>query len=120
MKTKLIIAGAMVVVFGVATTLFFSMTTKYTESMGIAYRTDIALLIIVDDMPISVSNQSFDENLFSDIQTGDKVEITHDGVAESYPAQTGVYKLSVIQKDCLVEVSQDTLDTLTEMGWIAV
>ncbi len=118
MKKKIIIAAIIVALFSIAAMLFFSMTTRYSESVGIAYLVDDALLVIVDDQPIIVSNQSLDENLFDEIKTGDKLEITHDGVAESYPAQTGVYRLEVIDEDCLDEVSQQTKDTLEEMGWI--
>ncbi len=120
MKTKLIIAAVMVIIFSIAATMFFSMTSRYTEAVGIAIVADGGLLIVVDDMPIAVSNQSLDDELFSEVKTGDKVEITHDGVAESYPAQTGVYRLEIIESDCFDEISQSTIDSLANMGWIAV
>ena len=48
-------------------------------------------LIDSDDMAMRVSDCSDDAELFKGYQNGDKVILFHDGVNETYPAQTGGY-----------------------------
>jgi len=48
-------------------------------------------LIDSDDMAMRVSDCSNNKELFKGCQNGDKVVLFHDGVEETYPAQTGGY-----------------------------
>lgn len=59
-------------------------------STGLLYFSDNGTYLIdSDDMAMRVSDCSDDKDLFEGYQNGDKVILFHDGVDESYPAQTG-------------------------------
>ena len=119
MKKKILLGFCMVLVILIATILFITNGFKHTIATGICLVTDNSVIVIVDDGPMVISNSSINENLLVDLQTGDKVIITHDGVQETYPAHTGVYKLLKIDTDCINEVSTKTITQLAEMGHIA-
>lgn len=75
-------------------------------------------LIVGDDgSPIVMHDVSSGGDLLNDLATGDKIKITHDGIAESYPAQTGVYRLKVLEHGSLADIPEDTLEALRELGW---
>ena len=76
--------------------------------------------LIVDEKgsPIVMSNQSNNEKLFDDLHTGDKIKITYDGINDSYPGQTGVYRCKLIKKGSIDNIPQKTLNSLEEMGWM--
>jgi len=67
-------------------------------------------LIISDQGAIDMNNQTGDENLFNDLKSGDLIQITHDEVAESYPAQTSIYSCELIESGSTEDIPQDTLD----------
>lgn len=120
MKAKIIIICCGLVVF--ITTILcakFINKDKYTETTGIYIRADNNnQIIIVDDMPISMLDNSSDKHLFDSLETGDKIKISHDEIMETYPAQTYVYKIKLIEKGCLNEVRPETLKQLKKMGWM--
>ncbi|MFI3249519.1 MAG: hypothetical protein R3Y07_00975 [Eubacteriales bacterium] len=117
MKKKILIGVCIGVIILIAVILFTTNGFKHTIATGICLVTDNSVIVIADDSPMKISNQSSNENLFADLQTGDKVIITHDGVDLSYPAQTGVYMLLKIDTNCIDEVSTKTITQLTEMGY---
>lgn len=121
MKKKIlmgIFVGAIAFCGGI---LWSSNRTEYnTVTTGISVVTGQGIIIVVDETPIKISNQSSNENLFMDLQTGDKVTMTHTDVSESYPAQTGVYKLLKIETDCMDEVPTKIITELTGMGYTVV
>ncbi|MFI3238627.1 MAG: hypothetical protein R3Y47_11505 [Lachnospiraceae bacterium] len=119
MKKKILLGFCTVVVILIATILFITNGLKHTIATGICLVTDNSVIVIVDDSPMEISDQSSIENMLVDLQTGDKVIITHDGVQETYPARTGVYKLLRIDTDSINEVSPKTITQLVEMGYIA-
>ena len=55
-------------------------------------------LIDSDNMAMKVSDCSDDKELFEGYQNGDKVILFHDGVNETYPAQTGGYRIIRLSK----------------------
>lgn len=64
----------------------------YGISTGRLYFADNGTYLIdSDDMAMRVSDCSDDAELFKGYRNGDKVVLFHDGVDESYPAQTGGY-----------------------------
>ena len=50
-----------------------------------------ALIVTEDGEPISMSDQSRGGKLFDGLDNGDRIEITHDAIAESYPGQASVF-----------------------------
>ena len=76
------------------------------------------LIVDEDGSPIVMSNQSKDDQLFEDLHTGDKIKIKYDGIDESYPGQTGVYRCKLIEEGTIVDIPNETLNSLEEMGWV--
>ena len=77
-----------------------------------------SFLIVLDDSPVVMSNRTKDDNLFVGLQTGNEILILRDGIAESYPAQTGVYFCMNISAGSPDKIPQHIIDSLTELGWI--
>ena len=76
------------------------------------------VLLMVKDGPIVLSDRSKEGNLLDGLQTGDRIRVLHDGIAESFPAQAGVYRVEYLGKGDVGELSPQMLDTLRELGWI--
>ena len=75
-------------------------------------------LIVLDDSPVVMGNCTRDENLFVGLKTGNQVLILHDGIRESYPAQTGVYFCMNIGSGDPDKIPAHIMESLTELGWI--
>lgn len=91
-----------------------------TSSMtGLCLISSDGKYLIIDEggIPIVMSNQSGNDDLFRGLQTGDKVEITYDGIEETYPARTGVYTCRQIEKSSADAISENTLSQLRQLGW---
>lgn len=73
-------------------------------------------MIIIDNSPIAMSIRSGDGTLFDGVETGDKLLIVHDGIAESYPGRTGVYFCMKLNKGN--EIPEEIIFELQELGWI--
>ena len=76
------------------------------------------VLLMVKDGPIALTDRSKDGNLLDGLQTGDRIRVLHDGIAESFPAQTGVYRVEYLGKGDVAELSPQMMDTLRDLGWI--
>ena len=74
-------------------------------------------MLIVDNMPIRMSDRT-GRDLFDDLDTGDRILVLHDGIAESYPAQTGAYAVISLAEGSLRDIPQQVIDNLTDMGWL--
>ncbi len=73
-------------------------------------------MLIKDNSPIVLSSEN--DELFDGLSTGDKVSVVHDGIAESYPAQTGAKKILLLEKGSIEDINEDVLQQLGELGWI--
>ena len=76
------------------------------------------LIVLEDYSPICMSDQSRGGDLFSDLQTGDRIRILHDGIKLSYPGQTGVYYLRILEKGSIDDIPSDVINALKRMGWM--
>lgn len=74
-------------------------------------------LIVMENSPVSMSDQT-DGNLFEGLQTGDRILVLHDGIAETYPGSTGVYAVWKIGSGAQGDIPSDVIRSLIEMGWI--
>ena len=90
------IIGGVVILCIVAVFVFGAILSAqgYGISIGRLYFADNGTYLIdSDDMAMRVFDCSDDKELFKDYQNGDKVILFHDGVEETYPAQTGGYRI---------------------------
>ncbi|MGG7058248.1 hypothetical protein ACQPUY_08015 [Clostridium nigeriense] len=86
---------------------------------GIYLRSNNGINIIVSDDsgPTVMSNKTGNENIFDDLKSGDKIEITYDSIMETYPGKTQIYSCTFIERGSINDIPKDTLDKLQEMGW---
>ena len=64
-----------------------------------------------------MSNKTGSENVFDDLESGDKIEVTYDIIMETYPGRTTIYTCKLIEKGSANDIPKDILDKLEEMGW---
>lgn len=76
-----------------------------------------SLLVTEDGEPVTLSDQSQNGALFQGLNSGDRIQITHDGIAETYPAQTGAYTCKLLEEGTLDDIPEETLTALEELGW---
>ena len=76
------------------------------------------LIILDDHSPIKMSDHSANGGVFLDLQTGDKIRILHDGVRESYPGQTGVYHIRLLERGSIDDIPTDVVNALRQLGWM--
>lgn len=76
-----------------------------------------AAMMVCDNSPISLSNQT-NRDLFDGLETGDKILVLHDGIAESYPGQTGAYAVIRLKKGSIADIPQGVLESLRDLGWL--
>ena len=70
----------------------------YGISVGRFYLSDFTCYLVDEGKAMVMSDQSGDKKLFDGISTGDLVLVIHDGIAESYPSQTGAYRVFRLSK----------------------
>lgn len=95
---------------------FFSRNLTFSTARCIVTRQKC--MMVLDNSPIGMSNRSRDEKLFERLSTGDKILVVHDGIAESYPGQTGAYFLWKLEDGSAADVPVQVIETLEEMGYI--
>jgi hypothetical protein len=57
------------------------------------------------------------EKLFDELENGDKIEISVDSIAETYPAQARVYSYTLIEKGTAEDLDVEELQALEALGW---
>lgn len=86
-------------------------------------KNDKPMIIVYDGypggFPVSMSNQSENEDLFENLHAGDKIEVTYSGkIAESYPGQMTIYNCKLVENGSMENIPQDIYNQLIETGWI--
>lgn len=76
-------------------------------------------MILMDGGPCIMSNQTGNENVFSGLQTGDKILIINCAVNTSYPGYTGCYFCLRLGKGDISDIPEKHLEQLKELGWIS-
>ena len=76
-----------------------------------------ALLVTEDGSPMVLSVQSEGDDPFYGFSNGDRVTVTHDGIDDSYPQQTGAYDWELLEKGTLDDLPEETLAELEALGW---
>ena len=107
-----VVAVSLAVVVGLAARRSLDVSTgRY-----LAARNDVDMLV-VGSTPIKMSDRG-GRDLFDGLDTGDKILVLHDGIAESYPAQSGAYAVFRLGDGSVRDIPQRVIDELTEMGWM--
>ena len=66
----------------------------------------------------TMGNQTGDETIFDDLQTGDRIRITCDNFRETYPLQTTVFSCKKLESGNINDIPQEHIEYLTERGWM--
>lgn len=88
-----------------------------TEGRLLLAENGTAMLVTEDGTPIALSVQAEGNDPWAGYHSGDRVRVTHDGVSETYPLQTGVYDWERLEEGTLEDVRSETLETLEGLGW---
>lgn len=75
-------------------------------------------LVVFDNSPVVMSQRSGKDSLFSELETGNRIFVIHDGIAESYPGKTGVYFVWKLSDGQTSDVPKEVVKSLTELGWL--
>ena len=123
MKKKTFFTIAWIIVLTVAVGLLVISAKKAVNYGFLEGRVLIAdngsyLIILNDHSPIKMSDQTRKGEAFFDLKTGDKIRILHNGVLLSYPGQTGVYYVRLLERGSAEDIPTDVLEALRQLGWI--
>lgn len=73
-------------------------------------------ILIQNDTPILLSGG---ESASARLETGDRIFVIHDGIRETWPAQTTAYLVLKIGDGSVKDIPQAVLDGLIDNGWLS-
>ena len=76
-------------------------------------------LLITENSPIRMSARGGNTAMFDRLETGDRILVIHDGIAESYPGKTGVYFCMRLGSGTVMDIPETVIGSLTELGWLS-
>ncbi len=98
--------------------LWYMVSHSLDFSVGRCLVADNGSYMFIDgNSPIVMSNRKDKEGLFSDLETGDKILLLHDGIAESYPGRTGAYWCMKLEDGTQADIPKQVMEELAELGW---
>lgn len=116
-KKRLLIVLPIIAVILISSVLFMA-KNSIGFSVGHCIATDNGrYLIVIDNSPISMHQRSGKESIFPELDTGDRIFIIHDGIAETYPGKTGLYFILKLSDGNISDVPEEILNQLQELGW---
>lgn len=122
MKAKRIVTLVCILLCLIMTFAVFSgcmNSLSLSNSTGLYLKTDNGThMLISDNSPICLSNRTGDEHAFDNLTDGDEILVIHDGIAESYPAQTGAYFIKKTGDGEFADIPGEVISQLTELGWL--
>lgn len=111
-----IVAGVAICCFAV---LWILTAKGFGASVGRCLVSDNgSYMLIRGNSPIVMSDRSNQKDLFTKLQTGDKILVVHDGIDESYPGGTGAYMILKLGDGDVEDIPETVLSELTELGWL--
>lgn len=120
MKKRIILISTLSVVLLFVLAVLFMAKNSLGCSTGTYIRSDHGTsLIVIDNSPVSMHSQREKARLFENLSDGDRVLILHDGIAESYPGQTGVYFLLKLSDGSMDDIPAEVISSLQELGWLS-
>lgn len=120
MKKKVIIGVLSAIVVVLVLGIFRFVSKGLSFSVARCIETEQRCMMVLDSSPIGMSNQSWDKELFEDLDTGDKILVLHDGIAESYPGQTGAYFCIRLEEGSSEDVPTQVIEALIELGYVII
>lgn len=121
-RISVCVVGIVLLIFiaGIIVTLGIVSARGYSLTIGrCLIASDGSYMLIDDNSPIVMSDQSIGGNLFRNLSTGDKILVLHDGVEESYPGRTGAYGCIRLGSGDISDISENVIEQLSELGWLS-
>jgi len=113
-----VIGGLLLICAGL---LWYMVSHSMDFSVGRCLVADNGSYMFIDgNSPIVMSNRKDKEGLFSDLETGDKILLLHDGIQESYPGGTGAYWCIKLEDGTQADIPAKVIEELGELGWTVV
>ncbi len=120
MKKKILLIALLSVVTVLILGIVFMAKTGMGFSTGVCIAANNGeYLMVIDNSPVSMHRVSGKDRGFPELDTGDKIFVIHDGIAESYPGQTGIYFILKLSDGDIRDVPAGIIASLRELGWIA-
>ena len=79
-----------------------------------------SVILIAGTESIVLCAKNPDSPMLKNLQTGDKILVFHDGVRESYPAQTLAYFVVKLGSGTEADIPASVISQLAELGWISM
>ena len=76
----------------------------------------LSTLLVTEDGEVMVLTTEI-ADAFCGWSNGDRVRVTHDGVSETYPAQTEVYDYETLAEGDWSDIPEETVTALKGLGW---
>lgn len=114
-RVLMVALGALVIL---AALLLFLSRSSLGVSRG-RYLVDSSgtCLLIKGSAPIVLHHQTGHLPACNKLTNGDEILVLHDGIAESYPAQTKAYGILQISDGYMEDIPTAVLDSLVDLGW---
>ena len=113
----LIIIGTLLIAFALIFTVMAHKSLSF--SSGRYFLADNGSdMLILENSPFVMSNRTKNENMFSKLDTGDKILVLHDGLAESYPGKTGAYFVLKLGRGSIADIKSSVLESLSKLGYL--
>ena len=120
MKKKILLISLLSVILILILGILFMAKNSISFSTGVCIAADNGeYLMLIDNSPVSMHRVSGKDRGFPDLDTGDKIFVIHDGIAESYPGKTGVYFILKLSDGDINDVPAEVISQLRELGWLA-
>ena len=114
---KIILCVFLAVVLICAAAVGYLIHQGYGASVGRILVTDSYRMLIVEETPTVLSDPR-GVGLLENLKTGDYVLVIHDGITDNYPSHTCAYFIVTLTHGTQDDLSPETLDRLSELGWI--
>ena len=109
MKKKVLIVVGCLLLLVAAGLVWFS-RTGINFSKGTCIAADNgSYLVVLDRFPIIMRSRWGSGEMFDDLETGDRIFIIHDGIAERYSGRTGVYFCIKLGEDYEEDIPKDMI-----------
>lgn len=113
-----VVGGLLLICAGL---LWYMVSHSMDFSVGRCLAADNGSYMFIDgNSPIVMSNRKEKEGMFAGLETGDKILLLHDGIAESYPGRTGAYWCMKLEDGTQADIPEQIMEELAELGWTIV
>lgn len=122
-KRNIIIVSVISAVFIVgiiAGSVFAMLESSFSFSTGTVLKSDNGTVFLIkNNSPVRLGDYTEEGKLLAGLETGDKILVLHDGIAESYPASTSARFVIKTGDGGEGSIPEEVVSSLSELGWIS-